>query len=157
MGWYYGFKLHLTCNDRGELLNFMLTRANVDDRDPNVFNRLSDNIVGKLFADKEYISQTLFEKLFNDEIQLVTGIRSNMKNKLIPLYDKIMLRKRSIIETINDILKNVSRIVHSRHRGVCYFCMNILSALAAYTFFPKHPAINMGFIFENKNEQLSLF
>ena len=79
MGWYFGFKLHLICNERGEILNFMLTKANVDDRDKDVFNRLTDNVLGKLFADKGYISKGLFEKLFNDGINLITGIRSNMK------------------------------------------------------------------------------
>ena len=121
MGWYFGFKLHLICNERGELLNFMLTKANVDDRNEDVFNRLSDNVFGKLFADKGYISQKLFDRLFNDGINLVTGLKCNMKNKLIPLYDKILLRKRSVIETINDELKNVAQLVHSRHRSVYNF------------------------------------
>lgn len=93
MGWYFGFKLHLTCNERGELVNFMFTKANVGDRDERVFNRLKDNLFGKLFADKGYISQGLFERSYNDGISLVTRLRSNMKNKLIPLYDKILLRK----------------------------------------------------------------
>lgn len=121
MGWYFGFKLHLICNERGELLNFMLTKANVDDRNEDVFNRLSDNVFGKLFADKGYISQKLFDRLFNDGINLVTGLKCNMKNKLIPLYDKILLRKRSVIETKNDELKNVAQLVHSRHRSVYNF------------------------------------
>ena len=55
---------------------------------------------GKLFADKGYISQKLFDFLFEDGIQLVTGLRVNMKNKLMPFYDRMMLRKRYIIETI---------------------------------------------------------
>ena len=121
MGWYFGFKLHLICNERGELLNFMLTKANVDDRNEEVFNRLSDNVFGKLFADKGYISQKLFDCLFNDGINLVTGLKCNMKNKLMPLYDKILLRKRSVIETINDELKNVAQLVHSRHRSIYPF------------------------------------
>ena len=124
MGWYFGFKLHLICNERGELLNFMLTKANVDDRNPEVFNRLIDNVFEKLFADKGYISQGLFERLFNDGIELVTGLKCNMKNKLMPLNDKILLRKRSVIETINDELKNVAQLVHSRHRSVFNFAMN---------------------------------
>lgn len=156
MGWYYGFKLHLICNEKGELLNFMLTKANVDDRNIHVFNRLSDNIFGKLYADKGYISKSLFDTLLNDGIQLVTGIRSNMKNKLMPLYDKLLLRKRSIIETINDELKNVAQLVHSRHRGVFNFAMNILSALVAYSFFEKKPAINFDFEIEENCGQLYL-
>lgn len=152
MGWYFGFKLHLICNERGELLNFMLTKANVDDRNEDVFNRLSDNVFGKLFADKGYISQKLFDRLFNDGINLVTGLKCNMKNKLMPLYDKILLRKRSVIETINDELKNVAQLVHSRHRSVYNFCMNVLSVLVAYSFFEKKPSINIDYcIDENDN------
>ena len=157
MGWFYGFKLHLICNEKGELINFMLTRANVDDRDENVFSRLTDNVLGKVYADKGYISQTLFSRLFSNGIHLVTGLKSNMKNRLMSIYDKIMLRKRSIIETINDELKNVAQAVHSRHRSVFNFSMNILSALAAYSFFDKKPAINEDFCIEQSNGQLVLF
>ena len=63
MGWYFGFKLHLICNERGEILNFMLTKANVDDRNKNVFNRLTDNVFRKLFVDKGYISKGLLKKI----------------------------------------------------------------------------------------------
>ena len=70
MGWYFGFKLHLICNERGELLNFMLTKANVDDRNIDVFNRLSDYVFGKLFADTGYISQGLFERLLTTVLKL---------------------------------------------------------------------------------------
>lgn len=145
---------NLICNEKGELLNFMLTRANVDDQDVNVFNRLGGNVFGKLRADKGYISQPLFDRLFNDGIHLVIELRSNMKNKLMPLYDKILLRKRSVIKTINDIRKNVSQLVHSRHRSVFNFCMNVLTSLAAYTFFPKHPAINIEFTADDKKKYL---
>lgn len=149
MGWYYGFKLHLICNEKGELLNFMLTRANVDDRNEKVFNRLADNVFGKLYADKGYISQTLFDRLFSQGLNIVTGFKSNMKNKLMSLYDKLMLRKRSVIETINDELKNVAQLVHSRHRSVINFGMNVLGALVAYSFFEKKPAINVDFEIED--------
>lgn len=157
MGWYFGFKLHLICNERGEILNFMLTKANVDDRDTNVFNRLSDNVFGKLFADKGYISHGLFERLFNDGIELVTGLKCNMKNRLMPLYDKILLRKRSVIETVNDELKNVAQLVHSRHRSIFNFAMNVLSVIAAYSFFEKKPSINIDYCIENIDGQLTLF
>lgn len=116
MGWCHGFKLHLACNDRGEIIAFVLTGANVSDKDPEVFKVLAKRLYGKLFADKGYISQKLFDFLFEDGIHLVTGLRTNMKNKLMPFYDRIMLRKRYIIETINDLLKNTAQIVHSRHR-----------------------------------------
>lgn len=157
MGWYFGFKLHLICNERGEILNFMLTKANVDDRSERVFNRLSNNVFGKLFADKGYISQGLFDRLFNDGINIITGVRSKMKNKLIPLYDRLLLRKRSIIETINDELKNVAQLVHTRHRSIYNFCMNALGAIAAYCFLEKKPAVNFDFCIEQDSGQLSLF
>ena len=114
MGWCHGFKLHLACNDRGEIVAFVLTGANVSDKDPEVFKVLAKRLYGKLFADKGYISQRLFDCLFEDGIQLVTGLRVNMKNKLMPFYDRMMLRKRYIIEIINDMLKNTAQIVHSR-------------------------------------------
>ena len=159
MGWYYGFKLHLLCNERGELLNFALTKANVDDRNPEVFNNLTKDLFGKLYADKGYISQSLFASLFDRGVHIVTGIRTNMKNRLMDVYDKIMLRKRSIIETINDMLKNVAQIVHTRHRSVSNFIVNLLAEMAAYAFYETKPSINMEFEMEGEAEvkQLTLF
>ena len=141
MGWFYGFKLHLVCNDKGELLSFCLTPGNVDDRDPRTLATLTKKLFGKLFGDKGYISSSLFETLFNNGVHLVTGIRNNMKNRLMNFYDRIMLRKRSIIETINDELKNICEIEHTRHRAIHNFVMNLIAALAAYSFFDKKPAI----------------
>ena len=120
MGWCHGFKLHLACNDRDEIIAFVLTGVNVSDKDLNVFNVLAKRLYGKLF-----------DFLFEDGIQLVTGLRINMKNKLMPFYDRMMLRKRYIIETINDMLKNTAQIVHSRHRSVSNFIINLISALGA--------------------------
>ena len=156
MGWCHGFKLHLACNDRGEIIAFVLTGANVSDKDPVVFDVLAKRLYGKLFADKGYISQKLFDSLFEEGIQLVTGLRVNMKNKLMSFYDKMMLRKRYIIETINDLLKNTAQIVHSRHRSVANFIMNIISALGAYCFFDNKPKALTGYVIE-ETKQLSLF
>ena len=155
MGWFYGFKLHLVCNDKGELLNFCITKGNVDDRNPMVFKVLGKDLFGKLYGDKGYISSSLFEVLFNDGVHLVTGIRSNMKNRLMSFRDRILLRKRSVIETINDELKNICQIEHSRHRGTANFLMNLLAGIAAYCFFDKKPAIK--FERELPSAQLSLF
>ena len=159
MGWYYGFKLHLLCNERGELLNFALTRANVDDRSPKIFNDLTKDLFGKLYADKGYISQSLFASLFDRGVYIVTGIRTNMKNRLMDVHDKIMLRKRSIIETINDMLKNVAQIVHTRHRSISNFIVNLLAGIAAYAFYDTKHSINMEFEREEKQgvKQLTLF
>ena len=100
-----------------------------------------ENISGKLFGDKGYISKGLFEKLFVDGIQLLTKVRNNMKGALMSVADKILVRKRAIIETVNDELKNMAQIEHSRHRSVANFTVNIVSALSAYCFFPKKPMI----------------
>ena len=116
-------------------------KGNVDDRNIEVFNVLSNKLFGSLYADKGYISKNLFSKLFYDGIHLVTGIKNNMKNQLMTMKDKILLRKRSVIETINDQLKNMCQIEHSRHRGKINFLINLISGIAAYCFFEKKPAI----------------
>jgi hypothetical protein len=141
MGWFYGFKLHLIVNEKGDILNFVITQGNVDDREPLKNERFIKAIKGKLFGDKGYISAKLSELLFVDGIQLITGLRNKMKNCLMSLEDKILLRKRSVIETINDELKNMCHAEHSRHRSFKNFISNTISALVAYSFFPKKPAI----------------
>jgi IS5 family transposase len=141
MGYFFGFKLHLIVNEKGEILNFVITQGNVDDREPLKNEKFIEKLQGKLFADKGYVSSKLTQILFVDGIQLITGIRNNMKNCLMEMSDKILLRKRSIIETINDELKNICQIEHSRHRSFENFISNLISGLIAYCFFPKKPAI----------------
>jgi transposase len=143
LGWFLGFKLHLIFNDRGELLNLLLTPGNVDDRKP--VPQMVRKLFGKLFADKGYISKTLRDELLRTfNVQLVTGIRANMKNALLPLMDKILLRKRAIIETIIDQLKNISQIEHSRHRSPANFLVNLICGLIAYCRQPKKPSLGLG-------------
>lgn len=138
-GWFYGFKLHLVVNELGDILACCVTPANVDDRQP--VEKLTTHLTGKLFGDKGYLSSKLFKQLFNRGLQLITKIRKNMKNKLMILSDKLMLRKRAIIETINDQLKNISQIEHSRHRSVTGFMLNVLAGLVAYCHQPKKPTL----------------
>jgi len=142
-GWFFGFKLHIVVNDRGEILSFCITPANVDDKDWNVMSHLTKNLFGKLFADKGYMSPKLFAKLWDRNVQLVTKIRKNMKNKLMDFTDKLLLRKRAVIECVNDFLKNICNIEHSRHRSINNFFTNTFSALVAYSFLPKKPAISL--------------
>lgn len=97
MGWCHGFKLRLMCNDRGDIITFCLTGANVDDRDVRVWEVFGKELYGKVFADRGYIRKELFESLFDRGIHLVHGLRANMKNRLMPMRDKIMLRKRYVI------------------------------------------------------------
>ena len=114
--WFFGFKLHLVVNDRGELLSILLTPGNTDDRIPVA--KLLQQLFGKVFADKGYVSQKLAKHLLKTAgIQLITKLKRNMKQRLMPLNDRLLLRKRSIIETIIDQLKNISQIEHSRHRS----------------------------------------
>lgn len=146
LGWFFGFKLHLIINDKGELLDFMLTQANVDDREPLRNLDFHKRIFGKIYGDKGYIGKDLFEQLFVDGVHLVTKIRKNMKNSLMLLQDKIMLRKRVLIETVNDELKNQCQIEHTRHRSFDNFTSNLLSGLIAYSFFDKKPSLNVEII-----------
>lgn len=141
MGWFYGFKLHLTVNEYGELLSFFVTPGNVDDRQP--VPHLVKSFWGKLFGDRGYLSQSLTSQLLEQGLLLFTTIKRNMKNKLIHLTDKVLLRKRFIIETINDQLKNISQIEHSRHRSVFNFMVNVIAGLIAYSWQPKKPSLNL--------------
>jgi len=144
--WFFGFKLHLVCNDRGELLNIAVTPGNTDDRKPVL--SLLKGLSGKVLADRGYISQALFETLLTQMgIQLVTKPKRNMKNKLMPLMDKLLTRKRSIIETIIDQLKNISQIEHSRHRSPVNCMVNIVCGLIAYCHQPKKPSLNINEFF----------
>ena len=154
IGWFFGFKLHIIVNEKGELLNFAITQGNIDDREPLIAGKMLKNIWGKLFGDRGYLSQKLFETLFYDGIHLITKIRNNMKNSLMNINDKILLPKRSIIETINDELKNICQVEHSRHRSLVNFFTNLLAGMTAYTFLPKKPAIKREFV---KTNQLALF
>ena len=142
MGWFYGFKLHLTINDQGELLGISVTPGNVDDRKPVPL--LAKSLFGKLIGDKGYISQPLAAKLFDQfGLQLITFLRSNMNGRLLLSHDLILLRKRAIIESINDQLKNISQIEHSRHRSPANFLVNLLAGLIAYSLQPKKPSIRL--------------
>jgi hypothetical protein len=146
MGWFFGFKLHLVINERGELLQFCITPGNIDDRKP--VPRLAKKLFGKLFGDKGYISNPLAQSLRQlFDLQLITKLRSNMKNQLMLLSDRILLRRRAIIETIIDQLKNISQIEHSRHRSVPNFFVNVLCGLIAYCLRPIKPSLGLDSLF----------
>ena len=150
MGWFHGFKLHIVINDKGEILNFTMTQANVDDRTPLKKKSFLDKIYGKLFADKGFIGKELMHMLFVDGLHLITHIKNNMKNSLMTMSDKILLRKRSVIETVNDELKNICQVEHSRHRSFTNFLSNIIAGLIAYSFLPKKPSIKYQTIHTNQ-------
>lgn len=143
MGWFFGFKLHFLCNDRGELLKVRFTPANVDDRKGLL--QMIQGIFGKILADRGYISKDLLAQLLNDwGIELITGLKKNMHTLLPAKWeDRFFLRKRSIVETIIDQFKNISQIEHSRHRSVTNFMVNAVCALIAYCHQPKKPSLRL--------------
>src|SRR5579859_4138605 len=143
VGWFYGFKLHLVVNDRGELLAFCLTPGNVDDRRP--VPRLVRRLFGNLFGDRGYITQDLAaDLLVTQGLHLITKLRKNMHNRLVDVGDRLLLRKRALIETIVDELKNVCQIEHSRHRSPLNFLVNLMAGLIAYCHLPKKPSLDHG-------------
>jgi hypothetical protein len=142
VGWFYGFKLHLVVNDRGDLLAFCLTPGNTDERKP--VPRLVRRLFGRLFGDKGYLSAPLAEQLFCGQgLRLITKLRKNMRQQLLELSDRLLLRMRALIETIIDQLKNVCQIEHSRHRSPFNFLVHLLAGLAAYCHQPKKPSLGL--------------
>ncbi|OXX39626.1 IS982 family transposase [Vibrio sp. V09_P4A23P171] len=141
MGWSFGFKLHLIINHLGEIVSLKLTKGNVDDREPVA--GMADSIFGKLYGDKGYISKALSGELLDKGIELITTIRKNMKKKFISLWDRAMLKKRFIIETVNDQLKNISYIEHSRHSSAHGFMLNLLGGLIAYCLKENKPSLDL--------------
>lgn len=141
MGWFYGFKLHIIVNHVGEILAAKITPANVDDRKP--VPELAKELSGKLYADKGYISKTLSGGLFDKGVELVTNVKKNMKAKLLSAWDQAMLSRRFIIETINDQLKNITQVEHSRHRSVHGFMLNIIAGLIAYSLKESKPSLKI--------------
>ena len=142
MGWFYGFKLHLAINQKGEIMNLSITKGNVTD--VSMVETLVKNLLGKVYGDKGYISTKLFERLIGRGLKLVTGIKKTMKNKLMEVHDKVMLRKRSLVETVFDYLKNKFNLQHTRHRSQINFLIHILSTVIAYQFKRNKPSISFG-------------
>lgn len=154
-GWFYGFKLHLIVNEKGEILKFSLTSGNTNDRNPLKSKSFIEGIFGKLVGDKGYISKELNSLLSESGIELITKVRKNMKARVVNVYDKLLLRKRAVIESINDQLKNISQIEHSRHRSPNNFLVNLFSGLIAYCFKEKKPSVNIDFdCFLGENQTL---
>ena len=140
MGWFYGLKLHFVINHKGQIMALKITPGNT--ADSTVLDEITQTLAGKIYADKGYIGRELFSKLWQRGLHLITGIRRNMRNYLMPLADKLMLRKRFVIETVLDTLKSEMGLEHSRHRSVVNAIVHILSCLVAYAFRPAKPSIS---------------
>jgi hypothetical protein len=138
MGWFYGLKLHLVINHQGSIMALKITSGNVDER--TVLDDMIHHLKETILADKGFISQDLFQKFYQRGLKLITGIRRNMKNYFMLIMEKILLRKRFIIETVFDILKIHMNLSHTRHRSPVNTCVNILSCLTAYQWRQNKPA-----------------
>ena len=141
MGWFYGFKLFIVINGLGELASAFLTKGNVADNSGSVMRRLFKKLKGLVFADKGFINAKVAEELMGGGLQLITKMRKNMKNKLLCMEHKLLLMKRGVIESVNDILKTVCDVDHSRHRSPVNMLVNTYAALIAYSTFDRKLSI----------------
>jgi hypothetical protein len=141
MGWFYGLKPHFVINHKGQVVALGITPGNT--ADSTVPDEVTRHLGGRLYADKGYVGRELFTKLWRRGLHLITSIRRNMRNHLMPLADKLMLRKRFLIETVLDTLKSEMGLEHSRHRSVVNAMVHILSCLVAYAFRPGKPSVSL--------------
>ena len=139
-GWFYGLKLHLVVNRFGEVVQFLITAGNVADNAKAVLDKLFKDLKGKCFGDKGYLTR-FFEYFYEKGLQIITRLRTNMKNKLMDISDSLLLRKRALIESINDILMTVFDIDHSRHRSAKNAIVHLLAGLSAYAYYPQKPTV----------------
>ena len=141
MGWFFGLKLPFVINHKGQIMALTITSGNI--ADSSVLDEITRHLRGKLYADKGYISREMFHTLWQRGLHLITGIRRNMRNHLMVLGDKIMLRKRFVIETVLDILKCDMGLEHTRHRSPVNAMVHVLSCLVAYAYRPGKPSISL--------------
>jgi hypothetical protein len=139
-GWFFGFKVPLVIHDCGELLAVKFTPGNVADRKP--VPQLARRLFGKLIGARGSLSPALCAQLWAQGVPLITKLKKNMPPRLLPLLDKVLLRKRPLIETVNDQLKNSCQLEHTRHRSLTNCFVNVLTALIAYTYQEKKPALH---------------
>lgn len=149
-GWFFGFKLHVVINDVGELISWMFTPGNVDDRKP--VKSMCEGNYGLLFGDKGYISSKLFKELYEHGLKLITKIKSNMKNILMDLREKFLLKKRGVIECAIQYFKETCQIQHTRHRSSSNYLVNLMAGLAAYCIFAPKASMDLN----EKQKQLIL-
>jgi len=141
MGWFFGLKLHFVINHKGQIMALRITPGTT--ADSTVLDEITRHLRGKLYADKGYISHEVFTKLWQRGLHLITGIRRNMRNHLMLLGDKILLRKRFVIETVLDILKCEMGLEHTRHRSPVNAMVHVLSCLVAYAYRPGKPSTSL--------------
>lgn len=140
-GWFFGFKLHMLFNTNGQIVRLCITPGNVDDRKP--VPDMLQGITAKLIGDRGYLSQKLFEQLFDRGVTLITKIKKRMKNRLMDMTDKIMLSKRNFVETIFSSLKSLGTLTHHRHRSVINAFVHLIAGLINYQLRTDKPKITL--------------
>lgn len=140
MGWFYGLKVHIVINNIGQIVHFAFSQGNIADNNANILKYLFGQLTGKCVGDKGYLTK-LFDSFLGDGLQLITKIKKNMKNVLMPMMDKLLLRKRGVIESVNDILISICDLEHSRHRSAENAFSSMFAALSAYAFLDRKPSI----------------
>lgn len=140
-GWFYGLKMFLVINPYGEIIKCFITPANIADNNASMMKKLFNNLKQFVFADKGFISQSVFEYFYEQGLKIVTTIRSNMKRKLRPMFEKLALMKRGVIESVNDILMTICDVDHTRHRSPVNAIAHAYAGVAAYSYLDKMPTI----------------
>lgn len=138
-GWFYGLKLHLIINLEGSIVKASFSSGNKDDR--KHFCSMRDGVFGKVFGDKGYLSRQIFSDLWDENIQLITGIKRGMKNILMSITDKLLLLKRVLIETVIGRIKLLDKFEHTRHRSPINALSHMVSSLINYQLLPDKPSI----------------
>jgi IS5 family transposase len=141
MGWFYGFKLHVVINNKGQIMAFCLTPGNLHDIAPAA--DLLAGLSGMAAGDKGYLSKELAAEMQSNGLKMLTKVRRNMKQPILEPLEKLWLSKRGLVETVIEQFKQVCQIQHTRHRSVVNFMINALAALAAYTLKPTKPSITI--------------
>ncbi|QES95685.1 IS982 family transposase [Orientia tsutsugamushi] len=136
-GWFLGFKLHLIINNKGEIMSVKITKGNKSDL--SIASVISEGLSGKLFGDKAYISKELFHQLFSNGLRLFTNLRKDMKTYLLDIDDKCLLNKRSLIESVFNVLKKHMHLEHTRHRSPLNFFVHIIASLTSYSISKLNP------------------
>ena len=135
VGWFFGLKLHLVTNNRGELMAFKITRGNRHDSKEVV--PLLKKFKGLGFGDRGYLGKKIFKELIAGGLKLITRTRKNMKIKPhLSRYERQLLNHRGIIETVIGHLKHCYQVWHTRHRSIMNALTHLVAALAAYTIQP---------------------
>ena len=135
VGWFFGLKLHLVINNRGQLIAFKITRGSRHDSKEAV--PMLKKLKGLAFGDKGYLGKKIFQELISGGLKLITRSRKNMKNKpVISSYERRLLNKRGMVETVIGHLKHCFQVWHTRHRSIMNALTHLVSALAAYSIQP---------------------